>query len=70
MADQLQGRRPVLDRVDQLIGVCGGTDDSDVLQGPVPHAPPPARCGEVLTKGGLPDRHPPVDIRRAVLTRT
>jgi choline dehydrogenase-like flavoprotein len=62
---------PYYDRVDQLIGVCGGTDDSDVLPGSRYHMPPPApRCGEVLirkaaTRIGI----PVVDIRRAVLTR-
>jgi choline dehydrogenase-like flavoprotein len=40
---------PYYDQVDQLIGVCGGDDDSDSLPGSRYHMPPPApRCGEVL----------------------
>jgi choline dehydrogenase-like flavoprotein len=40
---------PYYDKVDQLIGVCGGTDDSDVLPGSRYHLPPPApRCAERL----------------------
>ncbi|MBK5296256.1 MAG: GMC family oxidoreductase [Vicinamibacteria bacterium] len=40
---------PYYDQVDQLIGVCGGNDDSDSLPGSKFHMPPPApRCGEVL----------------------
>ncbi len=40
---------PYYDQVDQLIGVCGGDDDSDALPGSKFHMPPPApRCGEVL----------------------
>ena len=36
---------PYYDRVDQLIGVCGGDDDSDVLPGSRYHMPPPPpRC--------------------------
>ncbi len=42
---------PYYDRVDQLIGVCGGDDDSDSLPGSKYHLPPPApRCGERLLK--------------------
>src|SRR4029453_19308893 len=43
---------PYYDRVGQLIGVCGGDDDSDALPGSKFHQPPPApRCGErVLQK--------------------
>ncbi len=62
---------PYYDQVDQLIGVCGGDDDSDSLPGSryfLP--PPPLRCGEQLMKRaarsigiGI------VPIRRAVLTR-
>ena len=38
---------PYYDRVEQLIGVCGGTDDSDALPGSKFLQPPPApRCGE------------------------
>ena len=62
---------PYYDRVDQLIGVCGGKDDSDALPGSRYHLPPPdLRCGEVLLKkaaGRL--NMPVVNIRRAVLTR-
>jgi choline dehydrogenase-like flavoprotein len=40
---------PYYDQVDQLIGVCGGSDDSEVLPGSKYHLPPPApRCGERL----------------------
>jgi choline dehydrogenase-like flavoprotein len=40
---------PYYDQVDQLIGVCGGDDDSESLPGSKFHMPPPApRCGEVL----------------------
>ena len=42
---------PYYDRVDRLIGVCGGDDDSDSLPGSRYHLPPPApRCGEMLLK--------------------
>jgi len=62
---------PYYDQVDQLIGVCGGDDDSEVLPGSryfLP--PPPMRCGEHLmkraaSKAGI----GVVPIRRAVLTR-
>lgn len=62
---------PYYDRVDQLIGVCGGDDDSDVLPGSKYHMPPPApRCGEVLLKRAAARLDfPIVPIRRAVLTR-
>jgi choline dehydrogenase-like flavoprotein len=62
---------PYYDRVDQLIGVCGGDDDLDSLPGSRFHLPPPApRCGERLmqraAKGlGI----TMVAGRRAVLTR-
>lgn len=40
---------PYYDRAEQLMGVCGGTDDSDVLPGSRFLMPPPApRCGEVF----------------------
>jgi choline dehydrogenase-like flavoprotein len=40
---------PYYDRVEPLIGVCGGDDDSDVLPGSKYLQPPPApRCGERL----------------------
>jgi choline dehydrogenase-like flavoprotein len=62
---------PYYDQVDQLIGVCGGTDDSEVLPGSKYHQPPPAmRCGEhriKLAAGRL--GIPVVPIRRATLTR-
>ena len=63
--------KPYYDKVDQLIGVCGGSDDSDVLPGSNYHLPPPApRCGEVFLKNtagrlGI----PVVAGRRANLTR-
>lgn len=45
--------KPYYDKVDQLIGVCGGDDDSDVLPGSKFHQPPPApRCGERLLQKG------------------
>ncbi len=62
---------PYYDQVDQLIGVCGGDDDSDVLPGSKYFLPPPApRCGEHIIRraaGSL--GIPVVPIRRAVLTR-
>lgn len=62
---------PYYDKVDQLIGVCGGDDDSDVLPGSRYHMPPPPpRCGEVLLKkASIRVGIPIVSIRRAVLTR-
>ncbi len=62
---------PYYDRVDQLIGVCGGTDSSDALPGSRYHMPPPRpRCGEAILRAasgrvgiGI------VSGRRAVLTR-
>lgn len=62
---------PYYDKVEQLIGVCGGDDDSDSLPGSKYHLPAPRlRCGEWLLKNaaarvGI----PVVNIRRAVLTR-
>lgn len=62
---------PYYDKVDQLIGVCGGDDDSDSLPGSKYHMPPPApRCAEMLIKksaGRL--GIPVVPVRRAVMTR-
>ncbi|HYP29398.1 MAG TPA: GMC family oxidoreductase [Blastocatellia bacterium] len=62
---------PYYDRVEQLIGVCGGDDHSDALPGSRYHLPPPnLRCGEALLKraaGRL--EIPVVNVRRAVLTR-
>ena len=53
--------KPYYDQVDQLIGVCGGDDDSEVLPGSKFHQPPPGpRCGERFiaagaAKLGIPD---------------
>jgi choline dehydrogenase-like flavoprotein len=62
---------PYYDRVDQLIGVCGGDDDSDSLPGSRYHLPPPnLRCCEHLFKRAAAKVDIPiVRIRRAVLTR-
>ncbi|MBM3734378.1 MAG: GMC family oxidoreductase [Acidobacteria bacterium] len=62
---------PYYDQVDQLIGVCGGSDDQDVLPGSRYHLPPPApRCGEALLRraAGAAGINI-VSGRRAVLTR-
>ena len=50
---------PYYDKVDQLIGVCGGDDDQDSLPGSKYHLPPPApRCGErLLQQRGAEYRH-------------
>jgi choline dehydrogenase-like flavoprotein len=62
---------PYYDRVEQLIGVCGGDDDYDSLPGSKYHLPAPKpRCGEVLLqKAGARIGLPIVAGRRAVLTR-
>jgi choline dehydrogenase-like flavoprotein len=62
---------PYYDQVDQLIGVCGGDDDSDVLPGSRHHLPPPPmRCAEVtLARAGERIGMPFVRIRRANMTR-
>jgi choline dehydrogenase-like flavoprotein len=62
---------PYYDRVDQLIGVCGGTDDSDSLPGSRFMQPPPApRCGErLLQKAAAGVGIPVVAGRRANMTR-
>lgn len=62
---------PYYDQVDQLIGVSGGADDSDVLPGSRYHLPPPApRCGEqLLKKAASSIGIRMVAGRRAVLTR-
>lgn len=62
---------PYYDRVDQLIGVCGGDDDQDSLPGSRYHLPPPApRCGErLLQKAAKGIGISIVSGRRAVLTR-
>jgi choline dehydrogenase-like flavoprotein len=62
---------PYYDKVDQLIGVCGGDDDSDSLPGSRFHMPAPApRCAERLIRkaaGAL--GIPVVAGRRANITR-
>src|SRR5882724_7129367 len=62
---------PYYDRVDQLIGVCGGDDDQDSLPGSKYHLPAPSpRCGERLLQKAA--RSIGVSIvagRRAVLTK-
>jgi choline dehydrogenase-like flavoprotein len=62
---------PYYDRVDQLIGVCGGDDDQDSLPGSKYFLPPPPlRCGEQLMKRAAGSVGiDMVAIRRAVLTR-
>jgi choline dehydrogenase-like flavoprotein len=63
--------KPYYDKVDQFIGVCGGTDDQDSLPGSpymLPAAPP--RCGErLLQKAGRSVGVSIVAGRRAVLTK-
>ena len=61
---------PYYDRVEQLIGVTGGDDDSDSLPGSRYHLPPVRpRCTEViLTRAAESLGIPSVPIRRAVLT--
>jgi choline dehydrogenase-like flavoprotein len=63
---------PYYDRVDQLIGVCGGDDDSDSLPGSKYHLPPPnLRCGEkYLQEAGARAGITIVRGRRAVNTNT
>jgi choline dehydrogenase-like flavoprotein len=62
---------PYYDRVDQLIGVCGGDDNLDSLPGSRYHLPPPPpRCGErLLQKAAKGVGIQVVAGRRAVLTR-
>ena len=62
---------PYYDQVDQLIGVCGGDDDSEVLPGSRFHQPPPPpRCGErLLQKAAASLDIPIVAGRRANMTR-
>ena len=62
---------PYYDKVEQLIGVCGGDDSSDVLPGSKYYMPAPApRCGEVfIRKSAESIGIPVVAIRRANLTR-
>jgi choline dehydrogenase-like flavoprotein len=63
---------PYYDKVDQLIGVCGGDDDTPALPGSKFHLPPPnPRCGEaILQKAGARVGIPIVHGRRAVNTNT
>lgn len=62
---------PYYDQVDQLVGVCGGSDDNPFLPGSRYHLPAPApRCGEVLLqRAGRRIGLQIVSGRRAVLTR-
>jgi choline dehydrogenase-like flavoprotein len=62
---------PYYDRVDQLIGVCGGDDDQDSLPGSRYFLPPPPfRCGEhIIKKAANSVGIGVVPIRRAVLTQ-
>lgn len=62
---------PYYDRVEQLIGVCGGTDNSDALPGSRFLQPPPApRCAErLIQKGARTLGIPIVAGRRANMTR-
>ncbi|MEE2778362.1 MAG: GMC family oxidoreductase, partial [Acidobacteriota bacterium] len=62
---------PYYDRVEQLIGICGGTDSSDSLPGSKHYLPPPAfRCAEVIVKNSAQAMGiPVVPVRRAVLTQ-
>jgi len=62
---------PYYDKVEQLIGVCGGTDDQDSLPGSKFMLPaPPPRCGErLLQKAAKNIGISVVAGRRAVLTR-
>lgn len=62
---------PYYDKVDQLIGVCGGDDNLDSLPGSRYHLPAPApRCGErLLQKAAANIGITVVSGRRAVLTR-
>jgi choline dehydrogenase-like flavoprotein len=62
---------PYYDQVEQLIGVCGGDDDSDSLPGSKYHLPAPKlRCGELsLQRAAARANIKIVSGRRAVLTR-
>jgi len=62
---------PYYDQVEQLIGVCGGTDDSEALPGSKFLQPPPApRCGERLLQKAMTGVGIPVVAgRRANMTR-
>jgi choline dehydrogenase-like flavoprotein len=62
---------PYYDKVEQLIGVCGGDDDQDSLPGSKFHLPAPKpRCGEVLLRNAAKTKGIDiVSVRRAVLTK-
>ena len=62
---------PYYDKAEQLMGVCGGSDDSDVLPGSKVLMPAPApRCGEVFLRKACDKlRIPVVAGRRANFTR-
>ncbi|MCX6598125.1 MAG: GMC family oxidoreductase [Acidobacteria bacterium] len=62
---------PYYDRVEQLIGVCGGDDDQDSLPGSKFHLPAPApRCGErMIMRAAKQVGISLVAGRRAVLTK-
>jgi choline dehydrogenase-like flavoprotein len=62
---------PYYDKVDQFIGVCGGTDDQDSLPGSKFHLPAPSpRCGErLMQKSAQSLGISIVAGRRAVLTK-
>ncbi len=62
---------PYYDRVEQLIGVCGGPDDQEFLPGSQHHLPAPAlRCGEhLLRRAAKSSGINVVNVRRAVLTK-
>ena len=63
---------PYYDKVDQMIGVCGGDDDQESLPGSRHHLPPPApRCGERLLQKAAASRGMRiVSGRRANMTRS
>ena len=63
---------PYYDKVEEMIGVCGGDDDSEVLPGSRFLQPPPGpRCGErILQKAAIGIGIPVVAGRRANMTRT
>jgi choline dehydrogenase-like flavoprotein len=63
---------PYYDKAEELIGVCGGTDDSEALPGSKFLLPPPApRCGERLLEKGMAKLGIPVVAgRRANMTRS
>jgi len=62
---------PYYDRVERLIGVCGGSEDLPWLPGSKYYQPPPAmRCGEqLIEKAARTAQRPGVPTRLAVRTR-